>query len=110
MPNYCENRLIIKGPKASRQKFLDALRKRISSEVEDSAKKDPGLWFECYQKTKNLTKRGQLYQVIREEYLMKKIVNLNLIFGTSSWDSAIDQIPHLSSYTIDEEIKKRHLS
>jgi hypothetical protein len=91
------------------KKFLDALRKRISSEVEGSAKKDPGLWFECYQKTKNLSKRGQLYQVIREEYLMKKIVNLKLIFGTSSWDSAIDQIPHLSSYTIDEEIQKRHL-
>lgn len=90
------------------KKFLNALRKRISAEVEDSAKRDPGLWFECYQETKNTSKRDQLYQVIREEYLMKKIVSLYPMLGTSSWDSEIDKIPHLSSYTIDEEINKRH--
>lgn len=91
---------------SERNSISKAIRDRISDEINDLAKRDPGLWFESYQTTKNLIKRNQRYQAIREQYLTKKLMSQLPSIAPSSWSSEFDKVPHMSSYTIEEEISK----
>ncbi len=90
----------------ARGSSLKAIQDRVDDEIKDLAKRDPGLWFECYQETKSISKRSQLYQTIRKEYLTKKMIDSLPLIAPSNLYTEIDKIPHMSSYQIEGEIKK----
>jgi hypothetical protein len=80
--------------------------KRVADEIADLSKRDPGLWFGCYQETKNLSNRNILYSRIREQYLLKKLKNSGHPINTHLDNNLIDSLPFMSSYEIDEAISK----
>ena len=80
--------------------------KRVADEIADLSKRDPGLWFECYQETKNLSNRNILYSRIREQYLLKKLKNSGHPINTHLDNNLLDSLPFMSSYEIDEAISK----
>ena len=79
--------------------------KRVNDEVADVAKRDLGLWFECYKATKNLSKRNDLYLSIRVKYLIKEVEKIGLKFSSYVAQDLIDNLPHMSSDEISVAIK-----
>ena len=92
--------------KASFSSTKSSISKRVTDEIADLSKRDPGLWFECYQETKNLSNRNILYARIREQYLIKKLKNAGYQTNTLVDNHLIDGLPFMSSYEIDEAINK----
>ena len=81
-----------------------SITKRVADEIADLSKRDPGLWFECYQETKNLNNRNILYARIREQYLFKKLKDAEHQSNSFLDKNLIDGLPFMSSYEIDQAI------
>ena len=91
--------------KINRSKPKSTILKRVNDEVADVAKRDLGLWFECYKATKNLSKRNDLYLSIRVKYLIKEVEKVGLKFSSYVDQDLIDNVPHMSSDEISFAIK-----
>ena len=83
--------------------------KRVNDEVSDTAKRDLGLWFECYKATKSLSKRNDLYLSIRVKYLIKEVEKIGLNFSSFVDQDLIDNLPHMSPNEIWTSIKASNI-